>query len=232
MIKHLKLGIIALAMTAFALNACKKEKAVPEEKTIAFKFKVNQSLLPGTLSSPAITLNSAILNLDNFDVGLLNNGTGVGGNNMSGLWNHNLLTDNSTVWLITFPTYEKYNEIDATLNLKKSNEHPPLTIKAVVTSPSGTQVPVEFYFNDDASLHIFAKSDQMLDRFNTTAVIEWNVYQFLASIDVSKLPSATKTDGKVIISSTSNVNLYNQAKAALNGSYSIALTYDQELIYP
>lgn len=221
-----------MAIAAFSLSSCKEDKEIPAEKTLAFKFKINQSLFPSMLATGGITLNSATLNLDNFDVGLLNNGVGVGGNSMSGLWNHNLLTNNSTVWLITFPTYEKYNEIDASLNFKKSDEHPPLTLKASVTSASGNQIPVEFYFNDDANLHVFAKSDQLMDRFNTTAVIEFNVYQFLAAIDVSKLPSATKTDGKVIISSTSNVNLYNQAKAAFNGSYSIALTYDQELIYP
>ncbi|WP_207535009.1 hypothetical protein [Desertivirga arenae] len=224
MIKHLKLSFFALLMSAVAFSGCKKEEQ-QEEQTIDFKFKAETSLSSGTTTSavPSVEWTYAWLNLASFDVKLKNSGTVVGGNAMEGLWNVNMLADNNDLFTITFRTYNKFDEIDGILYLKPSAEHPPLTLKALVTLPSGAVVPVEFYFNDEAALHINVKNLwAKIRRDNYIAVVKMEVNKLFAAMDFSKLPTATPTGNKIIISPTSNTELYKQLKNALNSSYTVS----------
>jgi len=224
MIKHLSLSIFVLILSVLTLSSCKKKNEESAEQTLTFKFKAETSLSSATVTAiPSINWNYALLNLDNFDVKLKQNGTVVGGNAMAGLWNVNMLADNNDLLTITFRTYNKFDEVDGILNLKPSAEHPPLTLKALVTLPTGAVVPVEFYFNDEASLHIDVKNMSKVTRSNYIVVVKFEVNKLFAALDLSKLPTATRTGNKIIIGSTSNVELYNLAKMALNNSYTVTL---------
>ncbi|WP_207422365.1 hypothetical protein [Desertivirga brevis] len=223
MIKHLKLSIFALLVSAVTFSGCKKDETQEAEQTIDFKFQLDNTSSSGT-SFPSVEWTYAMLNLASFDVKLKSNGNVVGGNAMDGLWNVNMLADNSELLTITFRTYSKFDEVDGMVYLKPSAERPPLTLKALVTVPTKGVVPVELHFNDEAALRVNVKNlPAQVRRDNYLAVVKMEVNKLLAAIDISKLPTATWTDNKIIISSTSNVQLYNQLKAALNSSYTVTL---------
>lgn len=217
----LKLILAASFFLAAGLSSCKKEENTPAEKTVAVKLAFDAS--GSSTTFPGITWTYAHLNIDNFNIGLYLDGKGVGGNVMEGPHNVDMLADNSSLIMMTFRTYYDFDEIKGVINLKPSEERPPLTLKALVPLPGGGQIPVEFYFNDEASLNLHVTNAKQLSWSNYEATIHFEVDKLFAAIDYSTLPSATKTDGKIIISKTSNVALYNQAKAALNTSYSITL---------
>lgn len=224
MIKHLKLSILALFVSAVTFSGCEKdetEESHEVEQSIDFKFKLDNTTA-ATPTSPSIEWTYALLNLASFDVKLKSNGTVVGGNAMDGLWNVNMLADNNDLFTITFRTYNKFDEVDGMLYLKPSAERPPLTLKALVSVPTKGVIPVEFYFNDEASLHVNVKNIwAQMRRDNYIAVVKMEVNKLFATIDISKLPTANWSGNKIVISNTSNVQLYNQLKAALNSSYTV-----------
>ncbi len=106
-----------------------------------------------------------------------------------------------------------YDEVELKLELKKSSSNIPLTLKGSYTDGSGAKIPVEFYFNEDFEVEVEAE-DLVVDGNNDyLGLINIQLNKFMTNVISADLSSATKTNGIIVISNTSNTNLYTKLKA-------------------
>lgn len=118
---------------------------------------------------------------------------------------------------ITIPV-GTYEEVELDLELKKSISNIiPLTLKGSYIDANGAKIPVEFYFNEDFEVEVEAENIVVSANKDYIGLINIQLNKFLTNVVSADLSSATKTAGGVIvISSTSNTELYAKLKANLN----------------
>ena len=117
---------------------------------------------------------------------------------------------------ITLPD-ATYEEVELKLVLKKSaTSNIPLTLKGSYTDGSGTKIPVEFYFNEDFEVEVEAENIVVSGTNDYLGLINVQLNKFLTNVVSADLSGAAKTNGVIVISSTSNMELYAKLKANLN----------------
>lgn len=110
-----------------------------------------------------------------------------------------------------------YEEVELKLVLRKSStSNIPLTLKGSYTDGSGTKIPVEFYFNEDFEVEVEAENIIVSGTNDYLGLINVQLNKFLTNIVSADLSGAAKTNGVIVISSTSNMELYAKLKANLN----------------
>ena len=109
-----------------------------------------------------------------------------------------------------------YDEVELKLELKKSTANIPLTLKGSYTDASGAKVPVEFYLNEDFEVEVEAENIVVNGNKDYIGLINFQLNKFMSNVISADLSNATKTGGVIVISSTSNMNLYAKLKANLN----------------
>lgn len=110
-----------------------------------------------------------------------------------------------------------YDEVELKLELKQTTTQAiPLTLKGTYTNASGIKAPVEFYFNENFEVEVEAEDLVVNGSTDYLALINVQLNKFLTNVSTSDMDSATKTNGTIVISSASNLNLYNKLKANLN----------------
>ena len=108
-----------------------------------------------------------------------------------------------------------YDEVELKLELKKSDTNMPLTLKGTYTDANGAKIPVEFYFNEDFELEVEAEDLIVNGSNDYLGMINVQLNKFMTNVISADLSGASKTGGVIVISSTSNVNLYAKLKANL-----------------
>ncbi len=224
----LKLTPGLLAVCVLTFNGCKKDSETTGETTLSYEFQAENtaSIFSSAsektlvyLTVPGIRWTTATLNLSKLRFSAMREGKPFE-SSLANIENINLLEAGKYFGSISLPK-GWYNDVQVTLTLKKSATAAiPLTLKATLTTETGSVVPVEFYFNDDAELNILA------DRLNASGdkyigQIRLKLSTLVSQVNFSALASAQRTNGVVVISSTSNTSLYNIAKLALTNSYTI-----------
>ncbi|WP_411273183.1 hypothetical protein [Daejeonella sp.] len=110
-----------------------------------------------------------------------------------------------------------YDEVELKLELKKSaSSNIPLTLKGTYTDGSGAKIPVEFYLNEDFEVEVEAEDLVVKGTNDYIGLINVQLNKFLTNVISTDLSSASKTNGVIVISNTSNSNLYAKLKANLN----------------
>lgn len=108
-----------------------------------------------------------------------------------------------------------YDEVELKLELKKSDTNMPLTLKGTYTDANGAKIPVEFYFNEDFELEVEAEDLIVNGSNDYLGMINVQLNKFMTNVISADLSNASKTNGVIVISSTSNANLYSKLKANL-----------------
>lgn len=108
-----------------------------------------------------------------------------------------------------------YDEVELKLELKKSDTNMPLTLKGTYTDANGAKIPVEFYFNEDFELEVEAEDLIVNGSNDYLGLINVQLNKFMTNVISADLSNASKTNGVIVISSTSNANLYSKLKANL-----------------
>jgi len=110
-----------------------------------------------------------------------------------------------------------YEEVELKLVLRKSaNSNIPLTLKGLYTDGSGNKIPVEFYFNEDFEAEVEAENLVVSGTNDYIGLINIQLNKFLTNVVTADLSGAVKSNGVIVISSTSNTELYAKLKANLN----------------
>lgn len=117
----------------------------------------------------------------------------------------------STIGSIVLPvgTYEKIS-----LNVKSEREDanglPLVFLSGNYTNAAGTVVPIVISVSDPISFNTVQKNDTIVAGVATdlSSTIQIYLDQLMVQVDISALDHATLTDGKLVISATSNKVLY------------------------
>lgn len=109
-----------------------------------------------------------------------------------------------------------YEEVELKLKVKKTESGvAPLMLSGVYTDASGVNTPVEFSFNEEIEVKVEAENVVITSK-DYTGMINLQLSKFLTNVSTSDLSQAIKTNGKIIISSTSNSVLYGKIKSNLD----------------
>lgn len=117
----------------------------------------------------------------------------------------------STIGSIVLPagTYDKIS-----LNVKSEREDanglPLVLLSGNYTNTAGTVVPIVISVSDPISFNTVQKNDTIVAGVATdlSSTIQIYLDQLMVQVDISALDHATLTDGKLVISATSNKVLY------------------------
>ena len=164
----------------------------------------------GVASAPLITWTAGTANITRFEFEAKRNGVETSFQTRN-LGNVDLFALSPALATISIDS-GTYKEIEVRLILSQSSTGAvPLTLMGTFTTARDTSaVPVEFDFNQDLKLKAEADNVVVSKTQNLQALFMLNLNMISAGISAADLHAATRTNGKVVISSTSNTNLFNQ----------------------
>jgi hypothetical protein len=225
------LGIVSI------LSACKKnDNAALSTSTntqVAFALSANGSVSPVSVSgnpdglttnglttsatgSASITWTSGIANVSGFKLEAQKKGLEIEITSRN-LTSINLFAAKPATISAAIDT-GTYREIELRVLFTKSTTTTlPLILKGNYTSTTGTVTPIEFDFNDDATIKIAAENITVNGSTDIAAIAKLDVSKLVTGFAASALDNAIRTNGTIVISSTSNANIYNYIKANING---------------
>jgi hypothetical protein len=109
-----------------------------------------------------------------------------------------------------------YNEIEFELVLKKQTTGNVFAVSGKYKDASGKETPVEFNYNEDVSLKLEAENLTVTTSEDYTGLLTLQLNKLVSQVSSSDFDSASKNaSGTIVISSTSNVALFNKIKAGL-----------------
>ncbi len=220
--KHFVLSAILLT-SATIFTSCEKEadtantvtyQASPVNLTASVGASLSGSgLVVEASSKSSITWTEGVLNIEEIDFEAKKDGAAIeysAGN----LVNVDITRAASALGSVHIPD-GTYDEVELELHLKKSaTADIPVRLKGNYTDLSGTATPVELQINEDIDISVEAEN-LVVTADDHVARINMHLNKLLAGISISDLTMATKTNGTIVISSTSNTALYAKIMASL-----------------
>jgi uncharacterized lipoprotein YbaY len=217
----------AILIASVTLMSCKKESATstPTSADVAFALTAdNASSNLTTTSVNGLQLNaatgasikwtSAIANISRFKLEAKKNNQEIEITTKN-IANLDLLAIDPAMVTAKIDT-GFYKEIEIKVQLvKSSGTDIPLTVKGTFTTAGGALVPIEFDYNDNLLLKAEAENITVDATTNVTAKLSFHLNKLLTAIPSTIIDASTRTNGAIIISSTSNAAIYNKVIANL-----------------
>jgi hypothetical protein len=221
--------LILTVVIAASISACKKDAQVNSNSpsTLSFKMQgINRNVsLPvvesGLKSASATTASvvwdsaSMIISKVSFEAEMRSAITKEDSLEIEYSWRGpqtiNLFDLSATIGSITLPagTYEK---VSLKVNSEKmdSNGHPLFYLSGMYTNSAGTVIPLVISVTDPVSFKAVQKDDTIVSGGATdfTSTIQLYLDQLLLKVDPAWLDNAALTNGTLVISATSNSQLY------------------------
>lgn len=107
-----------------------------------------------------------------------------------------------------------YEEIQLEIDAAKSANAttPVFYLSGSYTNQGGTKIPVEITMNEDFKFEVEQKGITLDGTNDYSALVNLNLTTLMSGISQSDLDGATLTNGKIIVSTTSNNSLYLKIK--------------------
>ncbi|MDP9047951.1 MAG: hypothetical protein M3N14_07425 [Bacteroidota bacterium] len=211
---------------ALSMSSCKKTALSPTSTGSHASFALMSSSSPASgvaavdpnarvraavaASAPLITWTAGSANITRFEFEAKRNGveTSFETRNLS---NVDLFALSPALASISIDS-GTYKEIEVRLVLSQSATAAiPLTLMGTFTTPQDSvAVPVEFDFNQDLKLKAEAENVVISKTQNLKTLFMLNLNMISTGLSAADLHAATRTNGKVVISSTSNTALFNK----------------------
>ena len=220
----LNFGTLLLGSTVI-LSSCAKDDSTADGK-LSYQVKPanftasvgavasGSGLIVNVNSNSSLTWTSGNMNFSKIDFEAENNTVEIE-YELKQLFNVDLFNLSPILGNIAIPD-GTYDEVELKLHLKKSATTTiPLTLKGTYSNANGNKIPVEFYFNEEFEIKVEADDLVVNGTNDYLGLINVQLNEFLSDVRSAELDGATKTNGIIVISSTSNVELYNKFKVNL-----------------
>ncbi|GAB2705082.1 hypothetical protein GCM10027037_33490 [Mucilaginibacter koreensis] len=227
MIKNFTSTGLSLALVGLlSLSACKKDNTTASaDADVSFGMASDNTLVTvattngsgqlatfATATTPAIASvkwTDAIANISKFKLEAKKDGSSYEVSS-AGLANVDLLALNPSTIKATLPK-GTYTHVELKVQLvKATGTAMPLVLKGTYTTKAGTTVPIEFDFNDNLIL-VASLNDLTVDgKNNFVAKLNLHLNKMFGNISAQQIDNATRTNGAVLINSTTNVALYQK----------------------
>ncbi|MGZ3766315.1 MAG: hypothetical protein ACXVB0_09250 [Mucilaginibacter sp.] len=229
--KSTTLKSLIVIMIVLSVYSCKKGNSpLPSTKAsqVAFGVKAVNSSTILTASASKLTVNSVstapviqftsgVANIAEFklEAKTANSSVEIRTKN---LMNVDLFALNPAVVTATLDT-GTYQQIEVRVELVQSADTSaiPLKLKGSFSAADGTVIPVEFDINENLTIKAEATNVLLHSTGDLSTIVQLHLDKIVAGITASDLTSADKTGGVIIISNTSNINLFNKIKFNVEG---------------
>lgn len=230
---HLATGLAVLTL-ALSLGACKKSStsSTPTGTQLAFAVTADNATTPvlnsvnttglttdaAATTNASITFTSAVANIAQFKLEAKKNNKEIEITTKN-LTNVNLLAITPAEVSTAIDT-GTYKEIEIRIILAKTTTTAiPLTLKGTFTPATGSALPFEFDFNDDAIIKAEAANVTVNGTTDIVSKVNFHLNKLLATVTAAEIANLTLTNGTLLISSTVNTTVYNKIKLALALSF-------------
>lgn len=222
--KHLLFGLILLS--GLSITSCKKENG---GGNLSYRLKAVSSISAGASTSAqglgvkvivtpvGLNWESGYVNVSEIKFQAKRNDLEVSYKS-KGLANVNLFDISPVISSITLPEGQ-YDKVKLKVEIKQERDKPALFLKGSYTDGNNNKVPVELYLNEgenEFEIEVEAKNIMVDSKFSYTGLISLHLDRLIDGITASDLAAATKTNGTIVISTTSNLKLYSKIKANAN----------------
>jgi hypothetical protein len=123
--------------------------------------------------------------------------------------------------LVTYVTLDTgvYKQINISAYLQSSNNDsiPPLKLSGSFTNDSTKVIPIEFDLTDNAIVQVGATNIDINGSTDYTALLDLQLNKVTKGITAADLNKAKLTNGKIVISKSSNSQLYFKFRANIAG---------------
>jgi hypothetical protein len=217
--------VIMISMT---MVSCKKDGTAGSTSQVSFALSADNTIAPisatnksggiiaastTTATAGSISWTSGIVNISKFKLEAKKNGKQIEIESKN-LSNVDLFALTPSLISASIDT-GTYKEIELRAVFTKSTTADiPVKLKGTFTTAGGAIIPIEFDFNEDATFKAEAANITVSTTTDFTAKLNLHLNIVLSDVVSAELDKATRTNGTIIISSSSNPLLY--AKAIVN----------------
>jgi len=104
-----------------------------------------------------------------------------------------------------------YSEIEVRIEFSQTNgTNLPLVIKGTFTPATGAAIPIEFDLNDNAEVRVESQNVVVDGKTDISTIVTMHLNKLLSNVSTTDLANATQTNGTIVISKTSNNNIYGR----------------------
>jgi hypothetical protein len=215
-------------MISMVMVSCKKDGTSGSTSQVSFALSADNTIAPisatnksggiiaastTTATAGSISWTSGIVNITQFKLEAKKNGKGIEIKSKN-LSNVDLFALTPSLISASIDT-GTYKEIELRAVFTKSTTADiPVKLKGTFTTAGGAIIPIEFDFNEDATFKAEAVNITVSTTTDFTAKLNLHLNIVLSDVVSAELDKATRTNGTIIISSSSNPLLY--AKAIVN----------------
>ncbi|MBC7743825.1 MAG: hypothetical protein H7096_01845 [Flavobacterium sp.] len=216
---------LILLSGSILFTGCKKDggtslPAAAVSTKVAFGIKTDNTTLNlvaansknafGISAASSILWSSGIANIKKFEFEAKRNGTKISIETKN-LTNVDLFALSPSLISVTLDS-GTYKEIEVKVQLAKSATAIPVTLKGTFSASNGAKIPVELYVNEDLTIKMESENVVIDNSKDVLNMVNLHLDKILATITAKEFENAVMTDNKIIISSSSNENLYNKIK--------------------
>ncbi|MFW5820942.1 MAG: hypothetical protein ACOCWA_06610 [Bacteroidota bacterium] len=103
----------------------------------------------------------------------------------------------------------EYSSVNLGVELQDENSEPSVVIEGTYTNSSGVATPIRFEFNSGEVFEATAPAVNIEAGANLIGKITLDAASWFSTVSSSDLDEATLTDGKIIVNSTSNPDIFD-----------------------
>jgi hypothetical protein len=219
--KSLKIIAMLAIATGITLASCQKDSLDPTASSLGVKIQATnksfQVLKSTWASTPAFTWDSSfmIVSKITFEAEKLENEMSHDSSEFEIEWTGPKKVDlfdlNSLIGNIILQPGE-YHEISLKVKALKrdAGTSPVFYLSGTYTNSEGSVIPIAVVVDEDLEFRVKQEGAVIDSVTEYTSLINLNLSLLLSDIVVTDLDGATLTDGKIIISNSSNVSLYDK----------------------
>lgn len=220
-----KLTTLVLASTLI-LASCKKESSSSTNSTLGVKIQATGksfSLLKSTsVTTPGFNWDTCFMTVSKIEFEAEKHESEMSHDSsevhleMDGAQRINLFDLNSVVGNIPLQT-GFFHEVSLKITALKADagSAPVFYLEGTYTNSSDSVVTVVVMVNEDFEFKVKQEGASLDGTTDYTSLISFSLNLLMANVQSSDLAMATRTNGKIIISSTSNAALYGKIKTSI-----------------
>jgi hypothetical protein len=229
---------LILLTVALGLYSCQKGNA-PQPSTkatqLSFGLKATNASIPvmgttrrafgptmnaatGAVTTPVIKFTAGTANIAKFKLEAKKGNTSIEVQTKN-LMNVDLFAINPAVITAKLDT-GTYKELEIRVELAQTADTTkiPLTLKGSFIAADSTVVPIKFDINQNLTIKAEANNIVLHNSTDLASIVMLHLDRVVAGITASDLNAAKRTNGVIVISSTSNINLFNKLKVNVENS--------------
>lgn len=215
-------GSAVLSVALF--SSCADEAAAPVSRKARLTLSASTNRQPATKAGREASVNQLVFTSGSIRFSEVDfDAKRVGTENWISVSHQQLATLDFATGVITpAVTIEvepgDYQDVDLSIEIHDEGTSPAIVIEGTFTNSRNTAVPVRFEFNSGEEFEFEAERITFTERQNVVTRIVFDPQFWFGTITASQLENATLTNGRIVVSATSNTAIFGIVAQRLDDS--------------